>query len=157
MQTDFYDASQNAVVGDGTNMMTMIMDDTTTTTRYINYRHRYLAPGGAEAEIDYTVVSVGVMTLGLLLVVEFVRHSLDHAAIGRPFFKAVLEGVYSECKCYSFYCCWSFDFRRSFQLAIIADHRNVCCLSLCSVRKNKWRRLGLWNYLFFYYIDITRI
>ena len=63
-------------------------------------RHRHLAGGGAEAEIDYTVLSVGVMTLGLLLVVEFVRHALDQAAIGRPFFKAVLEGVYSECKFY---------------------------------------------------------
>ena len=60
--------------------------------------HRNLAGGGPGAEIDYTVVSVGVMTLGLLLVVEFVRHAVDHAAIGRPFFKAVLEGVYSECK-----------------------------------------------------------
>jgi hypothetical protein len=60
--------------------------------------HRHLAAsGGVEEPLDYSVVSVGVMTLGLLLFVEVIRHHLDHAAIGRPFFKAVLEGVYSEC------------------------------------------------------------
>lgn len=124
MQTANYYASQNAVIGDdGTNMM---MDDTTTTNHYINYRHRYLAPGGAEAEIDYTVVSVGVMTLGLLLVVEFVRHSLDHAAIGRPFFKAVLEGVYSECKLLLF-----FDVGPL--IDVISDHKNfLLSLTRCS-------------------------
>ena len=46
--------------------------------------------------VDYSVLSVGVMTLGLILVVEVLRHKIDHAATGRPFFKAVLEGVYSE-------------------------------------------------------------
>ena len=150
MQTANYYASQNAVIGDdGTNMM---MDDTTTTNHYINYRHRYLAPGGAEAEIDYTVVSVGVMTLGLLLVVEFVRHSLDHAAIGRPFFKAVLEGVYSECKLLLF-----FDVGPL--IDVISDHKNfLLSLTRCSFPpKIQWRHLGLSNYLFFYYIDITKI
>ena len=54
-------------------------------------------PGGDEpVRVDYSVLSVGVMTLGLILVVEVLRHRLDHAAVGRPFFKAVLEGVYSE-------------------------------------------------------------
>ena len=49
--------------------------------------------------LDYSVLSVGVMTLGLILLVELARHRLDHyAAHGRPFFKAVLEGVYSECE-----------------------------------------------------------
>ena len=150
MQTANYYASQNAVIGDdGTNMM---MDDTTTTNHYINYRHRYLAPGGAEAEIDYTVVSVGVMTLGLLLVVEFVRHSLDHAAIGRPFFKAVLEGVYSECKLLLF-----FDVGPL--IDVISDHKNfLLSLTRCSFPPQiQWRHLGLSNYLFFYYIDITKI
>lgn len=53
-----------------------------------------------EAEpLDYSVLSVGVMTLGLILFVEVIRHQFDHAAKGRPFFKTVLEGVYSECKC----------------------------------------------------------
>ena len=28
--------------------------------------------------IDYTVVSVGIATLGLILVVELTRHQLDH-------------------------------------------------------------------------------
>ena len=58
---------------------------------------RFLAGGGNEEPLDYSVVSVGVMTLGLLLLVEVIRHRLDHSAMGRPFFKTVLEGVYSEC------------------------------------------------------------
>jgi hypothetical protein len=48
--------------------------------------------------IDYSVLSVAVMTLGLLMMVEVFRHRMDHAAMGRPFFTAVLEGVYAECK-----------------------------------------------------------
>ena len=50
-----------------------------------------------EEPLDYSVVSVGVLTLGLILLVEIVRHHIDHAAHGRPFFKTVLENVYSEC------------------------------------------------------------
>jgi hypothetical protein len=48
--------------------------------------------------LDYTVLGVAVITLGLILVVELIRHRLDVAATGRPFFKTVLEGVYRECK-----------------------------------------------------------
>jgi hypothetical protein len=48
--------------------------------------------------VDYSVLSVGVMTLGLIMIVEVVRHKIDHAAGRRPFPKAVLQGVYSECK-----------------------------------------------------------
>ena len=48
--------------------------------------------------IDYSVLSVGVLTLGLVLFVEIVRHHIDHKAEGKPFFKTVLDGVYSECK-----------------------------------------------------------
>jgi hypothetical protein len=60
---------------------------------------RYLAAKDTTEEpLDYTVLSVGVLTLGLILFVEVIRHRLDHAAHGRPFFKTVLEGVYSECK-----------------------------------------------------------
>jgi hypothetical protein len=61
---------------------------------------RFLAAeyGKEEEPLDYSVLSVGVMTLGLILCVEVFRHQIDHAAIGRPFFKTVLEGVYSECK-----------------------------------------------------------
>jgi len=46
--------------------------------------------------IDYSVLSVAVMTLGLILFVELGRHKLDHAAHHKPFLKAVLEGVYEE-------------------------------------------------------------
>lgn len=47
--------------------------------------------------IDYTVLSVAVATLGLILVVEVVRHKLDHLAQGRPFYQTVLASVNSEC------------------------------------------------------------
>ena len=52
-----------------------------------------------EATLDYSVLSVGVMTLALILLVEGIRHRLDHEAKHRPFFKVVLETTYSECKC----------------------------------------------------------
>ena len=58
---------------------------------------RFLAEAAA-IPLDYTVLSVAVITLGLILVVELIRHRLDVAATGRPFFKTVLEGVYRECK-----------------------------------------------------------
>ena len=64
---------------------------------------RVLAAAAAAATpLDYTVLSVGVITLGLILVVELIRHRLDVAAMGRIFFKSVLEGVYRECKYRSF-------------------------------------------------------
>jgi hypothetical protein len=47
--------------------------------------------------MDYSVLSVAVMTLGLIMVVEVLRHRLDHAAMGRPYFSAVLENIYGEC------------------------------------------------------------
>lgn len=58
---------------------------------------RFLA-GAETLPLDYTVLSVAVITLGLILVVELIRHRFDIAATGRPFFKTVLEGVYRECK-----------------------------------------------------------
>ena len=56
------------------------------------------AKGEDTEPLDYSVLSVGVMTLGLILVVEIGRHHIDHKAHGRPFFQAVLDNVYSECK-----------------------------------------------------------
>jgi hypothetical protein len=49
-----------------------------------------------EEPIDYSVLSIGVQTLALILFVEVVRYRLDSAAKGRPFFKTVLDGIYSE-------------------------------------------------------------
>ena len=54
--------------------------------------------GGEEEPLDYSVLSVGVMTLGLILVVEIGRHYIDHKVHGKPFSQAVLDNVYSECK-----------------------------------------------------------
>eukprot|EP00980_Cylindrotheca_fusiformis_P005219 scaffold1118_cov135-Cylindrotheca_fusiformis.AAC.17 len=51
---------------------------------------------GKDNGIDYTVLSVAVQTLLLILFVEIVKHKLDHIAEGRPFFGTVLHSVYSE-------------------------------------------------------------
>jgi hypothetical protein len=51
---------------------------------------------GKELQIDYSVLAVLVMTLGLIMIVEVARHRLDQAAKSRPFFKSVLKGVYTE-------------------------------------------------------------
>jgi hypothetical protein len=70
---------------------------------------RFLAAEGDASEesssyeslrMDYSVLAVGVMTLGLILVVEVLRHKLDYMAMGKPYFTAVLENVYAECTCY---------------------------------------------------------
>lgn len=79
---------------------------------------RILGGGGGEEpiKIDYNVLSVAAMTLALIMVVEVIRHRLDRAALHRPFFRAVLEGVYAECTCCVCLCvlvlracmCWRF-------------------------------------------------
>jgi len=59
---------------------------------------RYLAGGDDDGggRMDYSVLSVGVFTLGLIMVVEVIRHRLDHMAIGKPYITAVLENIYAE-------------------------------------------------------------
>jgi len=49
--------------------------------------------------VDYSILSVAVLTLGLLLVVEFMLHQLDHMASHRRFFKIVTRTFYRECEC----------------------------------------------------------
>ena len=47
---------------------------------------------------SYGAMSVAILTLGLVVVVEFVLHRIDHSAIGKPFYQAVLDAVYRERK-----------------------------------------------------------
>ena len=56
---------------------------------------RFLA-GYEEAPLDYSVFSVIIVTLCIVLVVEVLRHMLDVAASGNPFFQTVLELMYRE-------------------------------------------------------------
>ena len=68
---------------------------------YADAWHRTLAYGKEKTvgyRMDYSVLSVAVMTLGLIMVVEVFIHRLDHAAHGRPYFTAVLENIYNERK-----------------------------------------------------------
>jgi len=48
--------------------------------------------------VDYSILSVAVLTLGLLLAVEFLLHQLDHLAHHRRFFQSVVTTFYKECK-----------------------------------------------------------
>ncbi len=72
-------------------------------------QHRILAAAASPYKIDYNVLSVAAMTLALIMMVEYLRHRLDHWAhcaatnetpqqSKQPIFRAVLEGVYAECK-----------------------------------------------------------
>ena len=64
-----------------------------------NEHHRFLAPDGLRVPtVDYAVISVVVITLALVLFIEVMRHQLDVAASGNPFFQHVLELMYRECK-----------------------------------------------------------
>jgi hypothetical protein len=47
---------------------------------------------------DYTILSVVVMTLALMLFLQLVRDKLDTKAARMPFLRTVLEGVYAECE-----------------------------------------------------------
>jgi hypothetical protein len=68
---------------------------------YEDVAFRYLAGASGKGEpsrSDYSIMSVSVMTLALILFVEIMRHRIDHYANGRPLFSAVLANVYQECK-----------------------------------------------------------
>ena len=68
---------------------------------YQDQEHRFLAPDGLRVPtVDYAVISVVVITLALVLFIEVMRHQLDVAASGNPFFQHVLELMYRECKLY---------------------------------------------------------
>ena len=58
--------------------------------------HRLLAPAGGAPTVDYAVISVVVITLGLVLAIEVLRHQLDVAASGNIFFQTVVELMYRE-------------------------------------------------------------
>ena len=58
--------------------------------------HRYLA--GGDPNIDFTALSMAVVTMSLLMIVAILRHKIDHLARGKEFFENVLEAAYHECK-----------------------------------------------------------
>jgi hypothetical protein len=78
-----------------------IMDDLDVSSWILQYSRSNMLPrilSSAESyKIDYNVLSVAAMTLALIMMVEYIRHLLDHQAEHRPFFRVVLEGVYAEC------------------------------------------------------------
>lgn len=59
-------------------------------------QNRQLA--GYGPEVDFTVFAMAIATMSLLLLVEIVRHKIDHIAKGKEFFENVLDAVYQECK-----------------------------------------------------------
>jgi hypothetical protein len=90
------------------------IDDNDDDTYYTNF-HRILGSASTSSststssyesyKLDYNVLSVAAMTLALIMMVEYVRHRLDHyvylaathATHPKPLFRSVLEGVYAEC------------------------------------------------------------
>jgi len=46
--------------------------------------------------IDFTIFAMAVVTMSLLLIVEIVRHKIDHLAEGKEIFEHVLHAVYRE-------------------------------------------------------------
>ena len=50
------------------------------------------------SSLDYTILSVAVMSLVLMLLLQLVRDKLDTKAARMPFLRTVLEGVYAECE-----------------------------------------------------------
>ena len=52
--------------------------------------------GATPPKYDYSVLAVALITMGLIVPVEIVRHKIDRRAIGRPFAKTVLNFLYSE-------------------------------------------------------------
>jgi hypothetical protein len=71
--------------------------NTTNTSFPTSWRRHLAAAATGPVKIDYNALSVAAMTLTLILMVDFGRDRLDRAARQRPFFRAVLEGVYTEC------------------------------------------------------------
>lgn len=49
-------------------------------------------------DFTYGAMSVAVVTLGLVIVIEAILHRIDMSASGKPFYQAVLDAVYRECK-----------------------------------------------------------
>lgn len=49
-------------------------------------------------DIDFTVLSMAVVTLSMLMIVAVLRHNIDKIAKGKDIFENVLEAVYHECK-----------------------------------------------------------
>jgi hypothetical protein len=63
----------------------------------LQHELRLLKQAGDYQRPDYSVLSVTVMTLGLIIMVEFVKHKIDHMAHGKRYFTAVLQTFYAEC------------------------------------------------------------
>jgi hypothetical protein len=64
---------------------------------YANSETRRLASSSG-LSVDYSILSIAILTLGLLLVVELILHKLDELAKERKFFRHVLHTFYRECK-----------------------------------------------------------
>ena len=65
------------------------------------YDHDYMyseSSYSSSPKYDYSVLAVALITMGLIVPVEIVRHKIDHRAVGRPFAKTVLDFLYSECE-----------------------------------------------------------
>lgn len=58
---------------------------------------RRLGGGGDPLVIDFTILSMVIVALAMLMIVETIRHYVDSLAHKTVFFGQVLEMVYREC------------------------------------------------------------
>ena len=65
---------------------------------YAGDEYDYMYYESSSPKYDYSVLAVALITMGLIVPVEIVRHKIDHRAVGRPFAKTVLDFLYSECE-----------------------------------------------------------
>lgn len=68
------------------------------TTGFAQDEYDYSYYESSPPKYDYSVLAVALITMGLIVPVEIVRHKVDHRAVGRPFAKTVLDFLYSECE-----------------------------------------------------------
>lgn len=79
-------------------MSPLLLYNDTTGFAHDEYDYSYVYYESSTSKYDYSVLAVALITMGLIVPVEIVRHKVDHRAVGRPFAKTVLDFLYSECE-----------------------------------------------------------
>jgi|AntRauTorckE5430_2_1112549.scaffolds.fasta_scaffold02354_3 hypothetical protein len=96
-----------------TNNSLLVDDSFNISVGRLDGHHRGLATSYLPA-VDFTVFAMVIVTMGLLLIVEILRHKLDKIAKGKEFVENVLGAVYHE--------------RKSLILALFLNSTIICTL-----------------------------
>ena len=107
--------------GPDSSFVTTFLPEDESNTDYFSQPHftMYRQLAGGDPVIDFTVLSMAVVTMSLLLIVAMLRHQIDHIARGKEFFENVLEAAYHECKLnYLLPCPKTFGSREEFPVKV---------------------------------------